>query len=149
MRSAFCSILFACLGLVVANGRGESTATSDIFLNAYLACGSAEKLEATGDTAGAIESYKRAITLLDQVTREDPAWKPDMVKRRREMTSGAIARLEPGGKSAIPLAAPLLRTVRTFTEPRQLNPVLKATARLALVHGLLFAIGLAIGSATA
>ena len=50
---------------------------------------------------------------------------------------------------AIPLAAPLLRTVRTFTEPRQLNPVLKATARLALVHGLLFAIGLAIGSATA
>ena len=103
MRSAFCSILFVCLGLVVANGRGESTATSDIFLNAYLACGSAEKLEATGDTAGAIESYKRAITLLDQVTREDPAWKPDMVKRRREMTSGAIARLEPGGKSAIPL----------------------------------------------
>ena len=84
MRSAFCSILFVCLGLVIANGRGESTATSDIFLNAYLACGSAEKLEATGDTAGAIESYKRAITLLDQVTREDPAWKPDMVKRRRD-----------------------------------------------------------------
>jgi 1,4-dihydroxy-2-naphthoate octaprenyltransferase len=50
---------------------------------------------------------------------------------------------------AIPLASPLLRTVRTFTEPRQLNPVLKATARLALVHSLLFAIGLALGGATA
>lgn len=50
---------------------------------------------------------------------------------------------------AIPLASPLVRTVRTFTEPRQLNPVLKATARLALVHGLLFAAGLAIGGATA
>ena len=50
---------------------------------------------------------------------------------------------------AVPLATPLLRTVRTFTEPRQLNPVLKATARLALLHSLLLAIGLAIGAATA
>ena len=46
---------------------------------------------------------------------------------------------------AVPLALPLERTVRTFSEPRQLNPVLKGTARLALVHGLLLAIGLAIG----
>ncbi len=46
---------------------------------------------------------------------------------------------------AVPLALPLERTVRTFSEPRQLNLVLKGTARLALVHGLLFAIGLAIG----
>ena len=46
---------------------------------------------------------------------------------------------------AVPLALPLERTVRTFSEPRQLNPVLKGTARLALVHGLLRAIGLAIG----
>jgi len=45
----------------------------------------------------------------------------------------------------VSIASALLRTVRTFTEPRQLNPVLKATARLTLVHGLLFAIGLAIG----
>ncbi len=45
----------------------------------------------------------------------------------------------------VPLALPLERTVRTFAEPRQLNPVLKGTARLALVHGLLLAIGLAIG----
>jgi 1,4-dihydroxy-2-naphthoate polyprenyltransferase len=49
----------------------------------------------------------------------------------------------------LPLAVPLLRTVRTFTEPRQLNPVLKATARLALVHGLLFALGLAIAGTIA
>ena len=49
----------------------------------------------------------------------------------------------------IPLAVPLLRTVRTFREPRQLNRVLKSTARLALVHGLLFAAGLALGGTTA
>lgn len=49
---------------------------------------------------------------------------------------------------AAPLALPLWRTVRTFTEPRQLNPVLKATARLTLVHGIVFAAGLAIAGAT-
>jgi 1,4-dihydroxy-2-naphthoate polyprenyltransferase len=46
---------------------------------------------------------------------------------------------------ALPIASPLLRTVRSFSEPRQLNLVLKGTARLALVFGLLFAAGLAIG----
>jgi 1,4-dihydroxy-2-naphthoate octaprenyltransferase len=43
-----------------------------------------------------------------------------------------------------PLAGPLLRTVRDFREPRQLNVVLKGTARLALVFGLLFALALSL-----
>jgi 1,4-dihydroxy-2-naphthoate octaprenyltransferase len=43
-----------------------------------------------------------------------------------------------------PLVRPLLRTVRDFREPRQLNPVLAGTARLALVFGLLFAVALAL-----
>ena len=43
-----------------------------------------------------------------------------------------------------PLAAPLLRTVRSFAEPRQLNAVLAGTARLALVFGALFAVALAL-----
>ena len=42
------------------------------------------------------------------------------------------------------LAGPLLRTVRDFSEPRQLNAVLAGTARLALVFGLLFAVALAL-----
>ena len=101
MRPAFRLTLFACLGLVFATARGENTATSDIFLNAYLACGSGEKLETAGDKPGALASWKRAISLLDQVTREDPAWKPDMVKRRRDMAAEAVARLEGGvGKPA-------------------------------------------------
>jgi 1,4-dihydroxy-2-naphthoate octaprenyltransferase len=45
---------------------------------------------------------------------------------------------------AIPLALPLVRVARSFREPRELNPVLKGTARLALVHALLFAAGLAV-----
>jgi 1,4-dihydroxy-2-naphthoate octaprenyltransferase len=45
----------------------------------------------------------------------------------------------------VPLARPLLRTVSSFGERRELNVVLKGTARLSLVFGLLFAIGLALG----
>ena len=44
----------------------------------------------------------------------------------------------------LPLASPLQRTVRTFTRPQELNLVLKGTARLALIFGVLFAVGLAI-----
>jgi 1,4-dihydroxy-2-naphthoate octaprenyltransferase len=44
----------------------------------------------------------------------------------------------------VPMARPLLRTVRDFREPRELNLVLKGTARLSLVFGLLFALGLAL-----
>jgi 1,4-dihydroxy-2-naphthoate octaprenyltransferase len=43
-----------------------------------------------------------------------------------------------------PLAIPLLKKVRGFVEPRELNVVLKGTARLALAFSMLFAIGLAV-----
>jgi 1,4-dihydroxy-2-naphthoate octaprenyltransferase len=46
---------------------------------------------------------------------------------------------------AVPLVPPLWRTVRRFREPRELNAVLKGTARLALVVAVLFAAGLAAG----
>jgi 1,4-dihydroxy-2-naphthoate octaprenyltransferase len=45
-----------------------------------------------------------------------------------------------------PLVFPLLRTVRGFGEPRELNAVLKGTARLALAFSILFASGLALGA---
>jgi 1,4-dihydroxy-2-naphthoate octaprenyltransferase len=43
----------------------------------------------------------------------------------------------------VPAARSLLRQVRTFGEPRELNRALKGTARLSLWHALLFAVGLA------
>ncbi|HKF85496.1 MAG TPA: 1,4-dihydroxy-2-naphthoate polyprenyltransferase [Candidatus Limnocylindrales bacterium] len=46
---------------------------------------------------------------------------------------------------SLPMARDLLRTVATFGQPRELNLVLKGTARLSLVFGLLFAVGLAVG----
>jgi len=48
----------------------------------------------------------------------------------------------------LPMASPLLRVVRTFREPPELNLVLKGTARLSLVFSLLFALGLALAGAS-
>jgi hypothetical protein len=48
----------------------------------------------------------------------------------------------------LPMASPLLRAVRSFREPRELNLVLKGTARLSLVFSLLFALGLALAGAS-
>ncbi len=44
----------------------------------------------------------------------------------------------------LPMASPLLSRVRGFEEPRELNLVLKGTARLSLAFALLFALGLAL-----
>jgi 1,4-dihydroxy-2-naphthoate octaprenyltransferase len=44
----------------------------------------------------------------------------------------------------LPMANPLLAKVRGFEAPRELNLVLKGTARLALVYSLLFGLGLAL-----
>jgi 1,4-dihydroxy-2-naphthoate octaprenyltransferase len=46
----------------------------------------------------------------------------------------------------LPMAVPLLRAVRGFGEPRELNAVLKGTARLDLAFSLLLAAGLALGT---
>jgi 1,4-dihydroxy-2-naphthoate octaprenyltransferase len=48
--------------------------------------------------------------------------------------------------AGVPMAAALWRTVSGFTERRQLNQVLKGTARLSLVVAVLFALGLALGA---
>ncbi len=93
------NLKFAVVGetILIAPIRDENTATSDIFLNAYIECGKAEKQEEAGDAVTALAFWKRAGVLLDQISREDPTWKPDMVKRRRTLTSEKIARLESGG----------------------------------------------------
>jgi 1,4-dihydroxy-2-naphthoate polyprenyltransferase len=45
---------------------------------------------------------------------------------------------------ALPLAVPLMRTVRDFERPVELNAALKGTARLTFVFAVLFAAGLAL-----
>jgi 1,4-dihydroxy-2-naphthoate polyprenyltransferase len=48
----------------------------------------------------------------------------------------------------LPMTRPLLAVVRGFDEPRELNLVLRGTARLSLAFSLLFALGLALAGAS-
>jgi tetratricopeptide (TPR) repeat protein len=75
----------------------ESTATadsSDLFLNAYMANEAGEKLENSGDPAKALEKYRYAASLLDQIGRDDPKWQPIVVDYRKKRVSENITRLE-------------------------------------------------------
>ena len=58
------------------------------------------------------------------------------------VTGHGIAQLLP--LCSAPLVGPLVRTVRSFSAPWQLNAALAGTARLALAFGALFAIALAL-----
>ena len=58
------------------------------------------------------------------------------------VAGGGVAQLLP--LLSAPLVGPLLRVARGFGKPGELNAVLKGTARLALVFGLLFAAALAL-----
>jgi 1,4-dihydroxy-2-naphthoate polyprenyltransferase len=46
--------------------------------------------------------------------------------------------------ASLPLAGPLVATMRSGGDPRRLNPVLRGTARLSLLFAVLFAVGLAL-----
>jgi len=46
--------------------------------------------------------------------------------------------------ASLPLTVPLLRVIHAGGDPRRLNPVLRATARLSLIYCLLFAAGIAL-----
>jgi 1,4-dihydroxy-2-naphthoate octaprenyltransferase len=46
---------------------------------------------------------------------------------------------------SLPLAAPFIRAAAAGGDPRRLNAVLRATARLSLIYSALFAVGLAAG----
>jgi Flp pilus assembly protein TadD/septal ring factor EnvC (AmiA/AmiB activator) len=72
----------------------ETADTSDLFLNAYMANEEGQKLESAGDSTKALEKYRYAASLLDQITRDDPNWQPIVVDYRKKRVSENIARLQ-------------------------------------------------------
>jgi len=77
----------------------ETADTSDLFLNAYMANEEGQKLENAGDTTRALEKYRYAASLLDQITHDDPNWQPIVVDYRKKRVSENITRLEAQGGS--------------------------------------------------
>jgi len=95
-------------GADTSDATDASTATadsSDLFLNAYMANEQGEKLESSGDTSKALEKYRYAASLLDQISHDDPKWQPIVIDYRKKRVSENITRLQ-GQMGAEPAAQP-------------------------------------------
>lgn len=83
----------AAMWLAPAMARAQSDA-SELFLNAYMTGQQAEKTEAAGKLTSALQKYRYAGSLLDQVQAKFPKWQPLIVDYRKRKISEAIGKLE-------------------------------------------------------
>jgi Flp pilus assembly protein TadD/predicted nucleic acid-binding Zn-ribbon protein len=72
----------------------DTADSSDLFLNAYMANEQGEKLENAGDSTKALEKYRYAASLLDQISHDDPNWQPIVVDYRKKRVAQNITRLQ-------------------------------------------------------
>ena len=76
-------------------GGGDGAAdSSDLFLNAYMANEDGEKLESSGEPGRALDKYRYAASLLDQIAHDDPKWQPIVVDYRKKRVSENIVRVQ-------------------------------------------------------
>lgn len=65
---------------------------SEYFLVAFGLCQDAEKSAAEGNYVQALKKGRQAEKVLATIVRDFPAWKPDMVRYRREKLAGQLAK---------------------------------------------------------
>lgn len=95
MRQFRLLIFLLALGLAAAPVlRAQDTDPSDLFLSAYMSVQKAQKQEEAGKFKLALQTYKYAATLLEQIRDKSPDWQPVIVNFRLGKTSEAIALLE-------------------------------------------------------
>jgi Flp pilus assembly protein TadD len=95
MRQFQVLILFLALGIAAAPvSRAQSSDPSDLFLNAYMSVQKAQKMEEEGKYKLALQKYKYAVGLLQQIRDRSPNWQPVIVTYRLNKTSEAIGLLQ-------------------------------------------------------
>jgi tetratricopeptide (TPR) repeat protein len=87
-------VLLALQILAVPLVQAESGDPSELFLNAYMSVQKGEKLEQDGKLKLALQKYRYAASLLEQIHQRDPDWQPLIVEYRKKKTSDAIGKLE-------------------------------------------------------
>lgn len=91
----------------------ESSDPSELFLSAYMSVQSGEKLEAEGKFKLALQKYRYAASLLDQIHEKSPEWQPLIVEYRTKKTKDSIDKVQ----QKISLEGPGATTTRADTEP--------------------------------
>ncbi|TDU81542.1 tetratricopeptide repeat protein [Prosthecobacter fusiformis] len=80
------------------------------FFRGYVMKKDAEKMEADGNYAGALQVYQQMGQLFDTVAQSNPEWQPGMLANRRGLTQQAITRVQarlsqPAAAAATPAPA--------------------------------------------
>jgi len=89
---------FLCFGLIGFAGAADS---SDQFLNAYQSFQQGEKLERQGSNDEALKKYQFAVSLLQEISKNDPLWQKPVVDYRLKKTIESVDRLQGLGRGGV------------------------------------------------
>jgi Flp pilus assembly protein TadD len=124
MRLNYPVLLTSCFVLAAAplstqaqSGAVSPSDGSEAFLNAYSSFQKAESLEKRGDAAAALNLYQEVGKALGQISAQYPAWSPQVVKYRSQLTTQAIQRLQATRQPSAPAAQPRPRPTASAESP--------------------------------
>jgi DNA repair exonuclease SbcCD ATPase subunit/Tfp pilus assembly protein PilF len=80
-----------CFGLIGIAGAADP---SNQFLNAYQSFQQGEKLERQGSNEEALKKYQFAVSLLQEISKNDPSWQKPVVEYRLRKTIESVDRLQ-------------------------------------------------------
>ena len=63
---------------------------SDLFYNAYTANEQGETMETAGNARAALAKFRYAASLLEQISKDDPSWRAEIVAYRKKRVSANI-----------------------------------------------------------
>jgi tetratricopeptide (TPR) repeat protein len=100
---------------------GQADDPSETFLKAYMTSQQGEKLEHENQFKAALDKYRFAGTLLEQLRKAHPDWQPAIVEYRGRKVSESILRVQDKAGTEQSLAASSEPTAETAVAPPQ-NP---------------------------
>jgi len=87
-------LLFALHVIAAPVLHAESSDPSELFLSAYMSVQNGEKLEEQGKYKLALQKYRYAASLLEQIHEKTPEWQPLIVDYRTKKTTESIDKIQ-------------------------------------------------------
>ena len=85
MRYLLPILLAVLLGALQPLHAQNSTDPGDLFVNAYMAVQTAEKLEQSGDLRASLNKLRYASEVLDSIGKNYPNWSPQILRDRKSV----------------------------------------------------------------
>ena len=98
------------------------------FFRGFVMKKDAEKLEADGNHAGALQTYQQMGQIFDTLAQSHPEWQPEVLANRRGLTQQAITRLQARLSQPAAAAPPPATTAAPAAAPAPTMPVFSGSA---------------------